>query len=158
MTPEARIAELEAVVAQQREQMATLLERVRELETRLANASKDSHNSCKPLSSDGLGRKTRSLRKKSGKKPGGQLDGQLGHRGVTLRLVAADEVVEQRPIVCVSCQMPLDQAVGPGRTRGALRATPSARSAAAAAPGTRAARAPRALPGVCAGERGLLPR
>jgi transposase len=71
MTPEARIAELEAVVAQQREQIATLLERLRELEARVA---KDSHNSSKPPSSDGLGRKTRSLRKKSGRKPGGQLE------------------------------------------------------------------------------------
>ena len=82
MTPEARIAELEAVVEQQREQIERrCLERVQELEARLA---KDSHNSGKPPSSDGLGRKTRSLRKKSGKKPGGQ----LGHRGETLRLVA----------------------------------------------------------------------
>src|SRR4029077_14978889 len=94
MTPEARIAELEAVVAQQREQIAALLERVQELEARLA---KDSHNSGKPPSSDGLGRKTRSLRKKSGKKPGGQ----LGHRGETLRLaMTPDHVVEQRPAVC----------------------------------------------------------
>src|SRR5262245_65969628 len=98
MTPDARIAELEALVAQQHEQIAMLLERVQELEARLA---KDSHNSGKPPSSDGLGRKTRSLRKKSGKKPGGQ----LGHRGETLRLVALpDAVVEYRPIVCAACQ------------------------------------------------------
>jgi transposase len=101
MTPEARIAELEAVVAQQREQIATLLERLGELEARQA---KDSHNSSKPPSSDGLGRKSRSLRKKSGKKPGGQ----LGHRGETLRLTALpDAVVEQRPVVCAHCQAPL---------------------------------------------------
>src|SRR5260221_12879545 len=63
-------------------QNALLLERVQELEARLA---KDSHNSSKPPSSDGLARKTKSLRRRSGKKPGGQ----LGHRGETLRLVAA---------------------------------------------------------------------
>jgi hypothetical protein len=59
MTPAERIAELEAVVEQQREQIAALLERVQELEARLA---KDSHNSGRPPSSDGLGRKTKSLR------------------------------------------------------------------------------------------------
>ena len=101
MTPAERITQLEAVVEQQREQIAALLERVHDLEARLA---KDSHNSGKPPSSDGLARKTTSLRKRSGKKPGGQ----LGHRGATLRLVATpDAVVEQRPAVCAGCQAPL---------------------------------------------------
>jgi len=101
MTPEARIAELEALVEQQREQITTLIERVRDLEGRLA---KDSHNSSKPPASDGLARKTRSLRTRSGKKPGGQ----IGHRGETLRLVAMpDAVVEHRPDVCEQCQTPL---------------------------------------------------
>jgi transposase len=81
MTPAQRIAELEAVVEQQREQIAALLERVHDLEACLA---KDRYNSSKPPSSDGVARTTMSLRKKSGKKPGGQ----LGHRGETLRLVA----------------------------------------------------------------------
>jgi transposase len=110
MRPDARIAELEAVVEQQRKDIERLLNangelgmRIRELEARLA---KDSHNSSKPPSSDGLGHKTRSLRKKSGKKPGGQ----LGHRGETLRLAAApDEVVEQWPGVCAHCQTALSQ-------------------------------------------------
>src|SRR5690348_10749573 len=104
MTPDERIAELEAQNARQREQIAALLERVQELEARLA---KDSHNSNKPPASDPLGRKRpRSQRRKSGKKAGGQ----LGHRGETLPLVAApDEVVEHRPSVCAGCQAPLDQ-------------------------------------------------
>src|SRR5258705_9991385 len=102
MTPAARIAELEAENAHQREQIAALVARVQELEARLA---KDSHNSSKPPSSDGLGRKTKSLRRRSGKKAGGQ----LGHRGETLRLVAVpDAVVEHRPSVCASCQASLD--------------------------------------------------
>jgi transposase len=74
MTAEERIAELEALVAQQREQIEQLGGYIRDLEARLA---KDSHNSSKPLSSDGLKRKTKSLRTRAGKKPGGQ----LGHRG-----------------------------------------------------------------------------
>src|SRR5215471_1413091 len=101
MTPENRIAELEAENQRQREQIAALLVRVQDLEARLA---KDSHNSSKPPSSDGLKRKTKSLRTRSGKKPGGQ----LGHRGETLQLVALpDEVGEHRPSHCPRCQTPL---------------------------------------------------
>jgi transposase len=107
MTPQEEIASLQAENARQREQIAALLERVQELETRLANATKDSHNSHKPPTSDPLGRKRpRSQRRKSGKKPGGQ----LGHHGETLPLVAVpDEVVEHRPTVCWGCQTPLDE-------------------------------------------------
>src|SRR5260221_13350286 len=102
MTPAARIAELEAENAHQREQIAALVARVQELEARLA---KDSYNSSKPPSSDGLVRKTKSLRRKSGKKPGGR----LGHRGETLRLVATPDVVEEhRPVACGHCQRPLE--------------------------------------------------
>ncbi len=101
---EERIAELEAIVAQQREQIEQLGVYIRDLEARLA---KDRHNSSKPPSSDGLKRKPKSLRAKSGKKPGGQ----LGHRGETLRLVATpDEVVEHRPARCAHCQTPLTAA------------------------------------------------
>jgi transposase len=104
MSMEERIAELEALVAQQREQIDALLARNAELEAQVAHAKRDSRTSSKPPASDGLKRKTRSLRKPSGKKPGGQ----LGHRGETLHLVAtADEIVEQRPAVCVHCQTPL---------------------------------------------------
>ncbi len=104
MTAEERIAELEAIVAQQCEQIEQLGAYIRDLEARLA---KDSHNSSKPPSSDGLKRKPKSLRQKSGKKAGGQ----LGHRGETLRLVAQpDQVVEHRPAHCPQCQTPLAQA------------------------------------------------
>jgi transposase len=104
MTTDERIADLEALVARQQEQIAVLVARVQELEGRLA---KDSHNSSKPPASDGLRRKTRSLRTPSGKKPGGQ----LGHRGETLRLVAEPAVVvEHRPTHCTHCQAPLEAA------------------------------------------------
>lgn len=104
MTLEERNAQLEAENATLREQVTALVARVQELEGRLA---KDSHNSGKPPSSDGLKRKTKSLRKRSGKKPGGQ----LGHRGETLRLVATpDDVVEHRPGACAHCQASLADA------------------------------------------------
>jgi transposase len=95
-----RRQQLEAALEQNR----LLLERVHDLEARLA---KDSHNSSKPPSSDGLRRKTKSLRTRSGKKPGGQ----LGQRGETLRLVATpDALVEHRSSVCHHCHTPLTDA------------------------------------------------
>jgi transposase len=104
MSSEERIAELEALAGRQAEQIEQLLARVSELEAQLAQTRRDSHTSSKPPSSDGLRRKTRSLRKPSGKKAGGQ----LGHRGETLHLVATpDTVVEHRPAVCAHCQTPL---------------------------------------------------
>ncbi len=141
MTPAEEIAALKAENAEQRAQIAALLERVRDLEARLA---KDSHNSGKPPSSDGLKRqlpRTRSLRRKTGKNPGGH----VGHRGETLHLVAApDAVVEHRPEVCLACQTPLEsveatQIVARERRRcGTCRpsgcASPSTRRSASAVP------------------------
>jgi transposase len=111
MTPDERIAELEAETARLRSENAALQAQIEELAAQLeavqVRLSKDSHNSSKPPSTDPLGRKRpRSQRRKSGKKPGGQ----LGHRGETLRLVAtSDEVVEHRPTVCAGCQTLLDE-------------------------------------------------
>ena len=107
MTPDpaAQIAALEAENAALRERVEVLAAQVQELQARLA---RDSRNSSKPPSSDGLGRKpskTKSLRTRSGKKPGGQ----IGHRGETLHLVATpDSVVEHRPVTCANCQTPLE--------------------------------------------------
>jgi transposase len=113
-TAEDRIAELVAENAALRAQVAeveALRGQVQELlaqnQQLLARLATDSHNSSKPPSSDPLGRKRpRSQRRRSGKKPGGQ----LGHRGETLHLVAMpDEVVEHRPATCTGCQAPLDE-------------------------------------------------
>lgn len=54
-----------------------LNERVKSLESQV---NKNSNNSSKPPSSDGFKKKTKSLRTKSGKRPGGQ----EGHEGSTL--------------------------------------------------------------------------
>ena len=115
MTDYERIVELEAETAQQREQIATLLQQNATLQQRLtdleARLAKNSHNSSKPPASDGLKRQlpqSRSLRRRSGRKPGGQ----LGHAGGTLHLVTpdqVDDVVEHRPAVCATCQTPLNE-------------------------------------------------
>jgi len=83
---DAEIAALRAENATLRTQVGQLLQRVQELEARLA---KDSHNSSKPPSSDPPFKKPppRSLRTPSGKKPGGQ----KGHPGATRGLVDEPE-------------------------------------------------------------------
>jgi transposase len=104
MTPDEEIAALKAETSALREQVQALLAEVQELKERLASALKDSHNSSKPPSSDGLRRKPKSLREKSGKQRGGQ----PGHRGHHVSLVATPDVVEtHRPRQCSACQREL---------------------------------------------------
>src|SRR2546421_2471355 len=113
MTAEERIAQLEQENAQRRselaeahQQIAQLAERLHHVEGRLA---KDSHNSSKPPSSDGPARQSRSQRKASGKKTGGQ----GGHAGRTLMQAAtADEVLLHRPELCAHCQQSLHRVPG----------------------------------------------
>lgn len=80
---------------------------VAELKGRL---NKNSDNSSKPPSSDGLAKKTRSLREASGKKPGGQ----TGHKGTTLKRVAEPTQIVSHalPTQCGSCGcwLPQDEA------------------------------------------------
>src|SRR5438874_11659800 len=108
MTPEEELLqlrqenqELHERLAQRDELIAHLQQRVQALEEREA---KDSHNSHLPPSSDRFVRQPRSLRKKSGKKPGGQ----PGHQGTTLRWQACPDEVLVHPVThCASCQQDL---------------------------------------------------
>jgi transposase len=78
--------------------------RVLELESRLA---KDSRNSGKPPSSDGLKRKPKSLRQPSGRKTGGQ----SGHPGKTLEFRDdPDERIVHAPSECRGCGGELSEA------------------------------------------------
>src|SRR5260370_575255 len=70
-----------------------LQERINTLERQQAN---DSHNSSLPPSSDRFVRAPKSLRTKSGKKPGGQ----PGHRGHHLRQVQTPDEVLIHPGLC----------------------------------------------------------
>src|SRR5713226_10369883 len=102
---DARIQQLEATLEQQRvliEQMhshiESLTQQVHALQERQA---KDSHNSSLPPASDRFTRKTKSLRKKSEKKAGGQ----EGHPGTSLAWSSLpDEIIEQSVEQCEACQ------------------------------------------------------
>ena len=101
--PEAVVALVESLQAQQ----AELMVRVQALEARL---NKDSHNSHKPPSSDGLAKlpRRRSRRKRSGKASGGQ----AGHLGFTLQPVAEPNQIVRHapPQACPQCQTSLETA------------------------------------------------
>jgi transposase len=92
------VEDLSARLADQQQTIASLTARLNELEDRLA---KNSRNSGKPPSSDGISKpKPKSLRRKSGKKPGGQ----KGHPGTTLSSVENPEhVVVHSPEECEGC-------------------------------------------------------
>jgi transposase len=84
--------------------VSELLAKITALELRLETLenqqSKDSKNSSKPPSSDGFGKRTKSLREKSGLKRGGQ----IGHPGSTLEWSEeVHEVVVHQLIDCVGC-------------------------------------------------------
>lgn len=94
-----------------RQELAKAQDALAQLTTRISvlegQKAKDSHNSGKPPSSDGLKRrvqKTKSLREKSGKKSGGQ----AGHPGSTLQMVQKpDETKTLIPTHCEQCQQDL---------------------------------------------------
>jgi transposase len=104
-------------VQQLREEVKRLTQENQELRERLTAAEatikqlvellkQNSHNSNWPSSRDISRRKTKSLRSKSERKPGGQ----AGHEGHTLEFSLEPDVIEShRPTECEHCQMPLNE-------------------------------------------------
>lgn len=106
---EVMFARVEQLEKQVQEQAAI----IQALQDQLA---KNSGNSGKPPSSDGLKKapRTRSLRQKTGRKPGGQ----EGHKGHTLSMRDNPEHTEYHPVEsCPDCQADLSTTTSSGYTR-----------------------------------------
>lgn len=103
----AQVGQLKAQVGRLQAEVSDLLGRNFQLQRRnaeleaLAVKEKDSHNSSRPPSTDPpWAKRTRSLRRPSGKRPGGQ----VGHRSETLRLTPKPQrVITHRPKQCRHC-------------------------------------------------------
>lgn len=90
--------ELIAIIMKQNEIIAKLTAKIADLEARL---NQNSNNSSKPPSSDGYKKPpVKSLREKSGRRPGGQ----SGHKGHGLKIVREpDEIIVVEPEKCSEC-------------------------------------------------------
>ena len=100
VTKEEIIEQQAQIIVQQQEIIEQLRQEVAELKEKL---NKNSNNSSKPPSSDGLSKpRPRSLRKKSGKKAGAQT-GHAGH-GLT-RMAPVTATVSHKPTQCKNCVM-----------------------------------------------------
>ncbi len=116
----------ESVVAELREQLAVVVVALEQRDVVIAQLQVEnaelrrqlglnSQNSSKPPSTDGLGKPApKSLRRRSGRKPGGQ----PGHPGSGLEQVSVpDEVLRHEPVACRGCGLGLGGAQEVGARR-----------------------------------------
>jgi transposase len=103
---DARIAELEAEVAELKQLLSAALARIAQQDARIAELEaklgQNSRNSSKPPSSDPPGTQ-RSGQSPTGRKPGGQV-GHKGSRRELLPLEQVDRVIDVLPERCGTCQ------------------------------------------------------
>src|SRR5450759_4116803 len=113
-----QIADAEKQIADAEKQIADAEKEIADLERQLATRKKNSTNSSKPPSSDGLAgtqRRRCSPRKKSGRKPGGQ-PGHVGQE--RQRVEKPDRSEEVLPLQCKHCGTALPQAPEERQTTG----------------------------------------
>lgn len=104
-------ASLLSLIQNQAEQIEVLKAQVAHLSTEVERlnrqVAKNSTNSSKPPSSDGMQKPQPKSRREKGKRPSG---GQVGHRGETLKMVAMpDAVVVHALMTCCHCQHDLSK-------------------------------------------------
>jgi transposase len=93
------VAEKDTLITALFDQLDALVQTIQVMQARIdaleGRLGKDSHNSHKPPSSDGFGKKPpKSLRDPSGRKPGGQ----QGHGGSTLKFTKHPDVIVEHPL------------------------------------------------------------
>lgn len=99
------VAQKDTLILKLFDQVEELIQQVQTLQLRVdtleGQLRKDSGNSHKPPSSDGLAKKPVSLRERSGRKPGGQ----TGHGGSTLKFAPEPDKVLEHPLpaCCDQC-------------------------------------------------------
>lgn len=95
------LAEKDVIIARLRAQVAKVAEREARVEALAAQVKQNSKNSNRPPSSDGLAKPApRSLREKTGRKPGRT----KGQPGATMQLTdTPDHVVRHEPTACAGC-------------------------------------------------------
>lgn len=102
-------AQLKAIIEEQAEVIRRLSGEIAELKAQLA---KNSSNSGKPPSSEGLKKPSPKSQREKGKRKSG---GQAGHKGETLEAVAVpDEVIVHRVDRCPHCQHNLEEVAAEG--------------------------------------------
>jgi len=101
------LSQNQELVSQHEKLLKQVSEQASEIQRLKDQLAKDSQNSGKPPSSDGLKkRRTESLRQKSGRKSGGQ----KGHAGHTLKMSESpDQVIIHELTVCPECHHDLSQ-------------------------------------------------
>ena len=95
------IKSMEVMAESSQKQTQTIAELVKTIEALKEQLGKNSQNSSKPPSSDGLAKPSpKSLRTSDGRKPGGQ----KGHKGNGLTLIASpDKTIVHKPKACAGC-------------------------------------------------------